>query len=68
MGLIVFASLNSQAAFVPIVSDALGITTITSEGEVPIKVFDLQGRQISNLSPKPGIYIKNGRKIVVSHP
>ena len=40
----------------------------SSEGEVPIKVFDLQGRQISNLSPKPGIYIKNGRKIVVSHP
>ena len=61
----VYASLNSQAAFVPIASDALGITTITSEGESPIKVFDLQGRQIPTQSPKPGIYIKNGKKIVV---
>ena len=61
----VYASLNSQAAFVPIASDALGISTNTSESEMPIKVFDLQGRQISAQPQKPGIYIKSGKKIVV---
>lgn len=61
----VYASLNSQAAFVPIASDALSISTITSESEMPVKVFDLQGRQISAQPQKPGIYIKSGKKIVV---
>ena len=61
----VYASLNSQAAFVPIASDVLGITTITSEGTMPAKVFDLQGRQLSTQPLKPGIYIKNGKKIIV---
>jgi len=61
----VYAALNSQAAFVPIASDALSISTITSESEMPVKVFDLQGRQISAQPQKPGIYIKSGKKIVV---
>jgi hypothetical protein len=61
----VYAALNSQAAFVPIASDALSISTITSENEMPVKVFDLQGRQISAQPQKPGIYIKSGKKIVV---
>ena len=61
----VYASLDSQAAFVPIASDALGITTITSENTMPAKFFDLQGRQIFTLPMKPGVYIKNGKKIVV---
>ena len=43
----------------------LGITTITSEGTMPAKVFDLQGRQLSTQSLKPGIYIKNGKKFIV---
>ena len=61
----VYASLDSQAAFVPIASDALGITVITSENTMPAKYFDLQGRQTSAQPMKPGIYIKNGKKIVV---
>lgn len=61
----VYAALNSQAAFVPIASDALSISTITSESEMPVKVFDLQGRQISAQPQKPGIYIKSGKIIVV---
>lgn len=61
----VYASLNSQAAFVPIASDALGITTVTSEGVVPARIFDLQGRQLSAQPQKPGIYIKRGKKVVV---
>ncbi len=61
----VYASLNSQAAFVPIASDALGISTITSESEMPIKVFDLQGRQLPAQPLKPGIYIKNGKKVAI---
>ncbi len=61
----VYASLDSQATFVPIASDALGISTITSESEMPIKVFDLQGRQLPALPLKPGIYIKNGKKVAI---
>ena len=40
-----------------------GIRTISSDSRINGQIFDLSGRKVMN--PAPGIYIQNGKKIVV---
>jgi hypothetical protein len=67
-------AIPSERAFVTMTSavDALavefdntvGIKTVTTRTTtVAAKTFDLQGRRV--LTPKKGVYIKNGRKVVI---
>ena len=60
----VYATLSSQAAFIPL-SISSGIKTIATEGNASDTVFDLQGRQMSIKALKPGLYIQNGKKYIV---
>ena len=60
----VYATLSSQEAFIPL-STPSGIKTIATEKDAPDTVFDLQGRQMTVKTLKPGLYIKNGRKFIV---
>lgn len=43
--------------------DATAIEALLKEAGESGNVYDLQGRQVNN--PRPGLYIKNGKKIVV---
>lgn len=40
-----------------------GINHITTDKDMPVNIYDLQGRKLS--SPKRGINIINGKKVVV---
>ncbi|MBP5713963.1 MAG: hypothetical protein J6X07_04615 [Prevotella sp.] len=60
----VYATLSSQAAFIPLTLST-GIKTITTESDASVTVFDLQGRQMSIKALKPGLYIQNGKKYIV---
>jgi len=60
----VYATLSSQAAFIPL-SISSGIETIATERDASDTVFDLQGRQMPVKALKPGLYIKKGKKYIV---
>ena len=61
----VYASLDSQASFVPFASDVLAIRPVKADEVAPARIFDLQGRQMPTGTLKPGLYIRNNKKIVV---
>ncbi|MBR1468708.1 MAG: hypothetical protein IJ605_01130 [Prevotella sp.] len=55
--------LNGDYLFVPVKDDISGITTVEDTAEDnTLQVFDLQGRRVS--SPKSGLYIVNGKKMM----
>ncbi len=60
----VYATLSSQAAFIPLPLSS-GIKTIATEKDVSDTIFDLQGRQMTVKALKPGLYIKNGKKFII---
>jgi hypothetical protein len=65
-----YAQLSSIAAFLPVQGDILGIADISSHpSSAKNVVYDLQGRQVSRQSSSPilqkGLYIVNGKKILV---
>ena len=61
----VYAQLSSTTDFLPIQDDVLGISTTLMNHEDLKKgdVYDLQGRRVQH--PSKGLYIHNGRKIVM---
>ena len=40
-------------------------TTLSDDGTVKNVIYDLSGRQLNSMPSKPGIYIMNGKKIIV---
>ena len=60
-----YAAFDSDEDFIVIESDALAIHSVSTDTTAPAATFDLQGRQIPTPSLKPGIYIRNGKKIVI---
>ena len=61
----VYATLTSQSTFIPIGQDVLGIMTIGTDKAPSTSIFDLTGRQMPAQPLKSGIYIRDGRKIVI---
>ena len=62
----VYATLNSTDAFVPLMNTTGIMSVITDSNAMPGATYDLQGRRVQSTWLKPGIYIKNGKKILVS--
>lgn len=64
-----YAQLSSTEAFVPLKGEVTGIRDITRDQrstntEKECEIYDLQGRKI-NAPLKSGIYLKNGKKILI---
>ena len=41
------------------------LPSTASADRCPNVLYDLQGRRVNSVSPQPGIYVRNGRKVVV---
>ncbi len=60
----VYAQLQSSTAFIPIVGDVSGISSVLTDGGTRTNaLYDLQGRRVQN--PTRGLYIRNGRKVLM---
>ena len=55
---------GGSSAGQPTVSVATGITTVGCRPVTGGETYDLQGRRVRQVS-RPGVYIRNGRKIMV---
>ena len=62
----VYANLSSKESFIPLHGDVLAVEGIKADAGNE-EIYDLTGRRVDNVNPAPGIYIKNGKKIVVSY-
>ena len=64
----VYATLTSQEPFVPLQTSSSGIKAVTAESTASA-TYDLQGRRVLRSSKngqlKPGVYIRNGKKVVM---
>ncbi len=60
----VYASLDSQEPFIVLPIETEGITAVSNTPHDAV-TYDLQGRIMPGTSLAPGIYIRNGKKIVV---
>ena len=63
----VYANLSSKDSFIPLHGDVLAVEPIWADAGPEDEIYDLTGRKVTNPNPVPGIYIKNGKKIVVSY-
>lgn len=45
--------------------EILGVTCITQKAENALNVYDLKGRAVNEKTLKSGVYIKNGKKVVI---
>jgi hypothetical protein len=61
----VYARLSSTESFVPLSLSASGIVTLATGGAGTGSVYDLQGRKMRGTQLRPGLYLKNGRKVVI---
>ena len=62
----VYATLNSTDAFVPLMKTT-GIKSAIADSQIkPGIIYDLQGRKVQSTGLKSGIYIRDGKKIIVS--
>ena len=61
----VYATLNSTDAFVPLMNTTGINSAIADSRTKPGITYDLQGRRIPATGLKPGIYIRDGKKILV---
>lgn len=50
---------------ITITPDPTGISTVQDSPATPVRCYSLDGREIQNNPTKPGIYIVNGRKIIL---
>ena len=61
----VYANLGSQESFIALPIETEGITTVTTDHPTKDVTYDLQGRIMHSQPLRPGLYIRNGKKIVV---
>lgn len=54
-----------RTSVLKILNDANGIATLFSNGESNAKVYDLSGRHIDETVSKKGVYIINGKKVLI---
>lgn len=59
----VYATLPGQASFLPLAVQ-VGIVSVTSSSPRSAAVYDIQGRRVNDASLAPGLYIKNGKKMM----
>jgi glucuronoarabinoxylan endo-1,4-beta-xylanase len=62
----VYANLSSNESFIPLHGDVLDVERVKADSGNE-ELYDLTGRRVDKTNPAPGIYIKNGKKIVVSY-
>lgn len=61
----VYANLNLQESFVPFKQDVMEIVTTIANNALHDVIYDIQGRMMHETTLKPGLYIKNGKKMMV---
>ena len=61
----VYAQISSSASFVPLQGDVLSIGRLQKDTLQNEGIYDLWGRKVNTTSPAHGIYIVNGKKMVV---
>ena len=61
----VYAQISSSASFVPLQGDVLSIGRLQKDTLHNEGIYDLWGRKVNTTSPAHGIYIVNGKKMVV---
>jgi len=54
-----------RSSVLEILDDANGISTLFSNGVSNIDVYDLNGRRVDESKKKKGIFIINGKKVLV---
>ena len=62
----VYATLNSTDAFIPLMNTTSIEAVISGNNTTSGATYDLQGRRILSTKLKPGIYIRGGKKILIS--
>ncbi len=55
---------NTGSRFTLNFGNATGITTVKTVSQEASNTYDLQGRRVDG-TPKPGIYVRNGQKIII---
>jgi glucuronoarabinoxylan endo-1,4-beta-xylanase len=63
----VYANLSSKESFIPLHGDVLAVETIVESVSGKDEIYDLTGRRVTGNILPAGIYIRNGKKIVVSY-